>query len=80
MDQGEALAIAPCNAVHTFGMRFPIDVIYARRDGRVVAIRPRVRPYRVSAAWGAFAAIELPAGVLARTPLRVGDRLEVRRT
>jgi uncharacterized membrane protein (UPF0127 family) len=58
-------------------MRFPIDVIYARRDGRVVKVRERLRPGRLSGAWGAFAVIELAAGVVARTGVAVGDRLVV---
>jgi uncharacterized membrane protein (UPF0127 family) len=73
----EALIIAPSNAVHTFGMQFPIDVIYARRDGRVVKVRERLRPRRLSGAWGAFAVIELAEGVVARTGVAVGDRLVV---
>lgn len=73
----EALIIAPSNAVHTFGMTFPIDVIYARRDGLVLKVRPTLRPNRVSAAWGAFAVIELAAGAAARAGVRRGDRLAV---
>ena len=73
----EALIIAPSNAVHTFGMKFPIDVIYARRDGLVLKVRPDLRPNRVSAAWGAFAVIELAAGAAARAGVRRGDRLAV---
>jgi uncharacterized membrane protein (UPF0127 family) len=73
----EALIIAPSNAVHTFGMTFPIDVIYARRDGLVLKVRPDLRPNRVSAAWGAFAVIELAAGTTARIGIQPGDRLVV---
>jgi uncharacterized protein len=77
LDAEEAIVIAPCNAVHTFGMRFPIDVIYARRDGHVVKIRESVPPRRVSAALSAFAVIEMAAGTVARTGVKVGDVLEV---
>jgi uncharacterized membrane protein (UPF0127 family) len=73
-----ALVIAPCSGVHTFRMRFPIDVIYAARDGRVVKLRPDLRPGRISLAVSAFATIEMAAGAIARTGLRVGDRLIVR--
>lgn len=76
---GAALIIAPCGAVHTFGMRFPIDVIFAARDGRVVKVRPNMPAGRVSGAIGAFATIEMAAGETKRFSLRAGDRLEVRR-
>jgi len=72
-----AVILAPCFAVHTFGMRFPIDVVFAARDGRVVKIRHAVPRSRLAIAVGAFTAIEMPAGAAERTGLRVGDRLEV---
>ncbi len=70
-----ALIIAPCSAVHTFGMKFSIDVIFAARDGRVLKIASRVPPQRIAAAWRAFAAIEMAAGEAGRHGLRVGDVL-----
>jgi uncharacterized protein len=78
LGDGVALIIAPTNAVHTFFMRFPIDLVFAARDGRVLKIRQRVGPWRVSGARGAFAVVELAAGAAARAELRVGDRLIVR--
>jgi uncharacterized membrane protein (UPF0127 family) len=73
-----ALVIAPCSAVHTFAMRFPIDVIFARRDGRVVKVRSAMRASRISAAIGAFAVVEMAAGSIDRADVRVGSRLIVR--
>jgi uncharacterized membrane protein (UPF0127 family) len=72
---GEAIVIAPCNAVHMFFMKFAIDVVYVGRDGRVVKVRPNLRPWRISAAWGAFAAIELAAGAAGRVGVEKGQRL-----
>ncbi len=74
---GTALVIAPCNAVHTFGMRFSIDVIFAARDGRVLKIARDVSPRRLAAAWGAFAAIEMAAGEAGRRKVEIGDSLEI---
>lgn len=34
----EALWIAPCNAVHTIGMRMPIDIVLLARDGSILAV------------------------------------------
>ena len=74
---GAALVIAPCNAVHTFSMRFPIDIIFAARDGRVLKIQPRVPARRVTGAWGAFATIEMAAGSAEHAGLLVGEYLIV---
>lgn len=74
---GTALVIAPCSAVHTFGMRFSIDVIFAARNGRVLKIARDVRPRRLAAAWGAFAAIEMAAGEAGRRDVQIGDILEI---
>ena len=75
---GVAFVIAPSNAIHTFGMRFPIDVIFAARDGRVVKLRRALPRTRIAFAWGGFAVIEMAAGEIARAGLAVADRLELR--
>jgi uncharacterized membrane protein (UPF0127 family) len=77
LDEGAALVIAPCSLIHTFGMQFPIDVVYAARDGRVLKLRRALRASRISGAFGAFAVIEMPAGAIDRAGLAVGDRLAV---
>lgn len=75
---GGALILAPCTAIHTFRMRFPIDVIFAARDGRVLKVRRAMPPSRVSGALGAFAVIEMAAGAIDRAGgLAVGERLVV---
>jgi hypothetical protein len=69
------IVIAPSQGVHTFGMRFPIDVVGVRRDGTVVKVRSSVGPRRLVFALRAFAILELAAGTAASAGLRVGDRL-----
>jgi uncharacterized membrane protein (UPF0127 family) len=71
------MIIAPTNAIHTFFMRFPIDVAFVTRAGRIVKACHAVRPWRVAGAIRAYAAIELPAGTLARCETLAGDALEV---
>ena len=78
LPERHALVIAPCSAVHTWFMRFPIDVLFVARDGRVVKIVNRIGAWRVTASLGAFAAIELPAGSLGRGGWARGDRVIVR--
>jgi uncharacterized membrane protein (UPF0127 family) len=77
MPAGTAMIIAPSNAIHTFFMRFPIDVAFVGRDGRVGKIRDAVPPWRFAAALRAHAVIELPAGALRGTSTVVGDTLLV---
>ena len=76
-DADAALVLAPCLAIHTAFMRFPIDVIFVDRRGRAVRVVQDLRPWRVAVAPRAHAAIELAAGTLRRHEVRVGDRLEV---
>jgi hypothetical protein len=72
-----ALVIAPSNGVHTFAMRFPIDIIFVARDGRVVKITHALPARRIAFALRAFAVIEMAAGEADRAALAVGDRLAV---
>ena len=74
-EKGSAMVIAPSNAIHTFFMRFPIDVLFVRRDGVVVKVRRNVQPERAVVSFRAYAVIELPAGTLAVDDARVGDAL-----
>ena len=76
LEPGEALLIEPCNSVHTFFMRFTIDVVYLDKSHRVVKAVSALRPFRMSmGAKGAHAVIELPSGTIAGTQLAVGDEL-----
>ena len=70
---GVAMVLAPCNGIHTWFMRFPIDVIFVGRSGRVLKVRERMAPFRLTLRLGAFAVIELAAGSSAHTS--VGDTL-----
>ena len=75
---GTGMIIAPTNAVHTFFMRFPIDIVFAARDGRALKLRAAVQPWRIAVAMRAYSVVELPSGTLAAIDLRVGDYLRVR--
>ena len=75
--QGAAMLIAPTSAVHTFFMRFPIDIAFINREGTVVKVCHRVRPWRIAAAFRAYGVIELPAGTLAAGETLAGDVLAV---
>jgi uncharacterized protein len=73
-----ALWLQPCRQVHTFGMRFAIDVAYVDRRGRVVAVR-RMRPGRLARPrLRARSVVEADAGAFAHWGLRAGSTVGVR--
>jgi len=74
--QGEGLWIKPCEAVHTFGMRFAIDLVYLDRSNRIRKVKSNVGPWRMSACLSARSVIELPAGTVEATQTQPGDALE----
>ena len=74
------LAIAPSNAVHTIGMRFPIDVLFITRAGRVTKRVLQLRPVRIAASLSAFAVLEFAAGHPAVAATAVGDEVAVETT
>jgi len=74
--QGEGLWIVPCESVHTFFMRFPIDLVYLDRENRVRKVRSAVGAWRMSGCLSAHSVIELPAGVVRATRTVRGDMVE----
>lgn len=76
LEPGEALWIVPCEAVHTFWMRFAIDLVYIDKQRRVRKVKSSVPPWRMSACLSAHSIIELPAGVVLQTQTQPGDQLE----
>jgi uncharacterized membrane protein (UPF0127 family) len=78
MPEGFALIIAPCNAVHTFGMRFAIDLLFVARNGTVLKVCHAVPRRRIAVSWRAFATIELAAGTLTLSPAEAGDSVALR--
>lgn len=74
--QGEGLWIVPCESVHTFFMRFPIDLIYLDRKHCVRKVRNGVGAWRLSACFTAHSVLELPAGTARASRTQRGDSLE----
>ncbi len=73
-----ALLLRPARSVHTFGMRFPIDVAWCDRDLVVLRVA-RVPRHRISRPiLRAHAVLEAEAGSFARWQLTPGDQLELR--
>lgn len=76
LEPGEGLWITPCEAVHTFFMRFAIDLVYVDRHKQVRKVRSHVTPWRMSACLSAHSIVELPSGTVHATQTKPGDRLE----
>ncbi len=76
--QGSALVIKPCNAIHSFFMRFPIDVLFIGDKGKTIAIKKSFKPFRLTGIyWGVKFVVELPAGVIDETSTAVGDEISL---
>jgi uncharacterized membrane protein (UPF0127 family) len=76
MAPGEGLWIRPCEAVHTFWMQFPIDLVYLDRKNRIRKLVSSVPPWRLSACLQAHSVLELPSGAIRATQTQPGDTLE----
>src|SRR5262249_10700920 len=70
---GEGMLITPESKVHTWFMRFPIDIVFLDADYTVLAVRESVPPWRMAGCRGARAVLELRAGTCARHAIRPGD-------
>lgn len=81
MENGEGLIIRPCSSIHTFFMRFPIDILFLDKDSKVVKSIRRMRPFRLSG-WvvGAKEVVELPSGVISSTQIDVGDLINIQQS
>lgn len=77
LEKGTGLWIDPCESVHTFFMKFPIDLVYIDKHGKVRKVRNAVPPWRLSACLTAHSILELPAGTAAETGTQVGDDLAI---
>jgi hypothetical protein len=75
LEPGEGLWISPCESVHTFFMKFAIDLLYLDKKKRVRKVRHAVPPWRLSTCLTAHSVLELPAGTAAETGTQPGDQL-----
>ena len=76
LEPGEGLWITPCEAVHTIGMKFAIDVLFLDKKRRVLKVRHAMPRWRISGSLFAHSVLELPSGTAAATKTARGDQLE----
>lgn len=73
---GAALHIAPCNSIHTFFMKIPIDAVFLDKQLKVVKVCSAMVPWRVSSIYfGAHSVLELPSGTTLASGTVEGDQL-----
>lgn len=75
LEPGDGLWITPCESVHTFFMKFPIDLVYLDKKKKVKKVRHAVPAWRLSACLTAHSILELPAGTARQTQTQAGDQL-----
>ena len=74
---GEGLLLRPCGSVHSWFLRFPIDVVLLDGDMNVLKVIAPLRPWRMAGARGARCVLELAAGQARARAIGPGDRLVV---
>jgi len=79
LQQGEALVLCPCNAVHCIGMRLVIDVVFLDQSGQVIHIIESMKPGSISPVIKkARIVVELPEGQIGRSQTTLGHMLRIK--
>jgi uncharacterized protein len=74
--KGQALIIRPCQSIHTFFMRFPIDVLFVDKNNKVIKTIDNLRPFRlVPVYFNSAFVIELPVGAIQQSSTSKNDTL-----
>jgi uncharacterized protein len=77
LEPGTGLWIVPCESVHTFFMKFAIDLVYVDRKHIVRKVQHAVPAWRLSACLSAHSILELPPGTARNSGTVAGDQLEI---
>lgn len=79
LNENEALLIKPCASIHTFFMKFPIDVLFLSKEGNIVKIEHSLKPWRLSGCLlGCFMVLELQPGKILKTTIKIGNSIKIR--
>jgi len=80
LEAGHGLWITPCQSVHTFWMRFPIDVVFLDEHRRVIHLVEDLKPFHISRHLSkARSVIELPVSTIRTTGTQLGDEIQIER-
>ena len=72
---GEGILLVPCNSIHTYFMRFSIDILFLDRFQKVLKIVENLQPYRFATCLKAFQTVEIPAGTVGKLNIEAGSNL-----
>ena len=76
--RGQGLWISPSHGIHTFAMRFPIDVVYLDRERIIIHVEEELKPWRVAAVRiQATSVLELPIGTIRESQTAIGDQVDI---
>jgi uncharacterized membrane protein (UPF0127 family) len=75
--EGEGLWIVPCEGVHSFLMKFAIDVVFLNKKRVVTKLRSNMVKSRIAFSIRAHSTLELPVGMIQKSQTTVGDQLEL---
>ena len=76
LDNNHGLLISPCSSVHTFGMRYAIDLVFMNNEGMIVKTVNALKPWRMAFSNSASMVLELAANTLEQRQLATGQQLE----
>ncbi|OLS36892.1 DUF192 domain-containing protein [Bacillus sp. MRMR6] len=75
--RNEGLWIVPCNAVHMFFMKFPLDIVLLNEQNEVVGVHHSLKPWRMTKPIKeAHSTLELPAGSVSTLGIRMGNKIK----
>ena len=78
LETGHGLWIVPCQSVHTFWMRFPIDVVFLDKHYKIIHLVENLKPFRISRHLSkASSVIELPVSAIRTTGTQTGDEIRI---
>ncbi|GAA0591086.1 DUF192 domain-containing protein [Virgibacillus siamensis] len=77
MPEGSALHIAPCPSIHTFFMKFSIDILYLNKENEIVGVEKELAPGKIGKRFaGGYSVIEFPTGGICDLAVHIGDTLD----
>ena len=76
--KGEGLLLDRCYGIHTFGMRFPIDVLFLDKDLHVIRAVKTLPPHRTCVVKKSVYVLEVPVGALDTSRTEEGDQIQIR--
>ena len=75
LSRGQGLLISPCSSIHTFGMNYPLDLIFLDKRWKINKLFYNLKPFRIVCSPGSFAVIEALGGTLESFNLEKGTIL-----